>query len=169
MIIPVPSEDSRTLLCLRRNRTNISPTSIPRSQALLRKPAELDQTSKQCPFATGYASKENQSCTTSRMIGHCLPAPCHPPTEHQRNVPLPPAVPARKEESPTTARMIGYCEDARLLQPPTHPSPTSIVRSWILEPKTAASSTGQHHRTTFTPQATSILRDAVCRKRDLGR
>ena len=152
MIIPVPCNHGRILLCLGRTTPThhqpplqeltdsaVAPSRTPPSQLA----------SKQCPFATGFASKEKDSCTIAGMNGHCSPALDHGPSPTTRTSPQHPASTTRQQQQTTRAptqcpfhagcvseekdsctvqRTVGHCEDACLLHPPT-----SILRSLVLD------------------------------------
>jgi hypothetical protein len=111
--------------------------------------------SKQCPFATGFASKEKDSCIITRMIGHCLPALNHGPSPTTWPRQQHPASSTRKQQQTTRAptqcpfhagwaseerrflyrsRTVGHYEDACFLHMPPQ---SSGPWSWTLAPKTA--------------------------------
>ena len=106
MIIPVPCNHGRILLCLGRTTPThhqpplqeltdsaVAPSRTPPSQLA----------SKQCPFATGFASKEKDSCTIAGMNGHCSPALDHGPSPTTRTSPQHPASTTRQQQQTTRA------------------------------------------------------------------
>jgi len=137
MITPVPSEDSRTLLSFERNTTTRTTTLHPEKPATSQHRSETppEKHASSVHSQPALASKDEDSCTIVKMIGHCLtsktfhqpgqfldikslpPSSSDESQQHQRNVPFTPAVPARKKESCTVAKTVGHCEDARFHSP----------------------------------------------------
>ncbi|KAM0690077.1 hypothetical protein Q7P36_008844 [Cladosporium allicinum] len=132
------------------------------------KTAPSQLASEQCPFTTGFASKEEDSYTIARTVGHGLPALDHHPRpttwprqRHSASTPRQQQQTTRPTQCPFHAgcaseekKFLYRSKNSRTLRRCLHPSPTQpILRSWTLAPKTAQEPHGHfllhdsgHHR-----------------------